>query len=77
MKFSKMTAAADDDKVIPRTAWATLAVKNLLIVLFCKVNLSKMESIKTNKITKTDGTILIQFFIIYNYAFGPVEILQL
>ena len=33
-----------------------------------------MLSIKTNKIKKTEGTFLIQFLMIYNFAFGPVEI---
>ena len=48
--------------------------KILYIVIFCKVKLSKMASIKSNKIKKTNSTFLIQIFMIYNFAFGPVEI---
>ena len=46
----------------------------LYIVLFCKVKLSKMASIKKKQNQKTNSTFLIQFFMIYNFAFGPVEI---
>ena len=52
----------------------------LYIVLFCKVKLSKMASIKTNKNQKRKkkpSFFSIQFFMMYNFAFGPVENLNL
>ena len=47
--------------------------KFLYIVLFCKVKLSKMASIKLNEMKK-DSTFLFKFFKLF---FGPIKISQL
>ena len=50
----------------------------LYFFLFCKVKLSKMASVHLKKQNqKTNCTFLIQFFMIYNFAFDSVNILQL
>ena len=48
---------------------------NLYCVLFCKFRLSKMTSIRTNKLQKSDTTSEDQLFMTRNFVLGPEKIL--